>query len=84
MIFLVADKGIRKRREVVYCLTIPTFPDKILENTLFLDFKIFFCWFKIWGEVGLYSRSMEKSIGDNDGFERQRKKKQKTKSTMQL
>lgn len=38
MIFLVADKGIRKRREVVYCLTIPTFPDKILENTLFLDF----------------------------------------------
>lgn len=35
---MVADKGIRKRREVVYCLTIPTFPDKILENTLFLDF----------------------------------------------
>ncbi len=32
MIFLRADKGIRKCREVVYYLTIPTFPYKILEN----------------------------------------------------
>lgn len=36
MIFLAADKGIRKCGEVVYYLTIPTLPDKILENTVIL------------------------------------------------
>lgn len=42
MIFLAVDKSDRKCRKVGYYLTIPTFPDKILENTLFLDFIIVF------------------------------------------
>lgn len=40
MIFLAVDKSDRKCRKVGYYLTIPTFPDKILENTLFLDFIV--------------------------------------------
>lgn len=37
---LAVEKGNRRCRKVVYYLTIPTFPDKILENTRFLVFIV--------------------------------------------
>lgn len=37
---MAVEKSNRRCRKVVYYLTIPTFPDKILENTRFLVFII--------------------------------------------